>query len=48
MNAAHLEKITALRRQLHACPELSGHETVSFNTLYDFLKAHTALKLEKH
>lgn len=48
MNASHLKIITALRRQLHACPELSGHETVSFNTLYDFLKAHTALKLEKH
>ena len=45
MEQAILEQITALRAQLHACAELSGHEVITRRTLLDFLRRNTTLEL---
>ena len=37
-----LRLATALRQRLHACAELSGQETVTRQTLVDFLTRHTS------
>ena len=47
MNAEQFEKILALRAALHACPELSGRETRTLDTLFAFLKENTSLRLER-
>ena len=39
------EQITNLRHTLHACPEISGQEKQTKETLQNFLKAHTSLEL---
>ena len=39
------EQITNLRHALHACPEISGQEKQTKETLQEFLKAHTSLEL---
>lgn len=39
------EQITNLRHTLHACPEISGQEKQTKETLQEFLKAHTSLEL---
>ena len=39
------EQITNLRLTLHACPEISGQEKQTKETLQEFLKAHTSLEL---
>ena len=46
MNAEQFEKILALRAALHACPELSGRETRTLDTLFAFLKENTSLRLD--
>ena len=43
MNSDNLKKITALRRQLHQFPELSGQEARTKRTLMDFIEANTSL-----
>lgn len=48
MNTPTLELTIALRHQLHACPELSGNEATTTEAIYQFLKMHTQLKLERH
>ena len=45
MNEAHLSEIVALRHELHACAELSMHETQTMRVLTDFLRTHTALNV---
>ena len=47
MNPRDLEAVCALRARLHACPELSGHEDVTIDTLQDFLSYKTSLRLER-
>ena len=39
------EQITNLRHTLHACPEISGQEKQTKETLQEFLKAHISLEL---
>lgn len=39
------KQITNLRHTLHACPEISGQEKQTKETLQEFLKAHTSLEL---
>ena len=39
------EQITNLRHTLHACPEISGQEKQTKETLQNFLTAHTSLEL---
>ena len=39
------EQITNLRLTLHACPEISGQQKQTKDTLQEFLKAHTSLEL---
>lgn len=39
-------RIVDLRARLHACPELSGHEVRTLETIHDFLKENTSLRLE--
>ena len=39
------EQITNLRHTLHACPEISGQEKQTKETLQEFVKAHTSLEL---
>ena len=46
LNAAQLEKITALRRRLHACPERSGRERATMAAIRAFLEENTALDVE--
>ena len=46
LNAAQLEKIVALRRRLHACPERSGHETATSAAIRAFLEENTSLAVE--
>lgn len=46
MRADIIERITALRAELHACPELSGREARTLQVLRDFLKDNTTLRLE--
>lgn len=48
MNTSNHEKVIALRRQLHACPELSNNEKISMETIHDFLKENTSLSLERY
>ena len=45
METAILEKITALRHELHAHPELSMHEEGTKRRLIDFLRANTSLEI---
>lgn len=45
MEQALMDKITALRAQLHACAEVSGREVVTKRTLMDFLRSHASLEL---
>jgi amidohydrolase len=45
LNANQLEKIVALRRTLHGCPERSGHETRTMATIAAFLAENTALQV---
>ena len=45
MNQNTLALATALRRELHARPELSGCETWTKQRLQDFLRCHTSLAL---
>lgn len=45
MKRQNLELIKQLRGALHACPELSGQENVTMETLYAFLKKHTSLEI---
>ena len=40
-----LDSVIALRRALHACPEISGREERTKALLEDFLRAHTTLEL---
>ena len=47
MNADIIPRIAALRAELHACPELSGRETRTLETIHAFLKANTTLRLER-
>ena len=42
-----MDRIRALRAQLHACPELSGHETRTLDTLEAFLRENTTLTVER-
>ena len=37
--------IVSLRKQLHACPEVSGQEQRTKAVLMDFLKTHTTLEI---
>ncbi len=46
LNAEQLEKVVALRRALHACPERSGREARTMATIRAFLESHTALETE--
>lgn len=39
------DSITALRKALHSCPELSGQEVRTKALLMDFLKTHTTLEI---
>ena len=48
MNIALVEQITELRRRLHACPERSGMEQRTLQTLCAFLREHTTLTPEIH
>ncbi|ULJ62574.1 M20 metallopeptidase family protein [Wielerella bovis] len=48
MQAEHLNLCIALRRELHAHPELSGQETWTKQRLMDFLREHTSLQLIDH
>lgn len=41
-----MEKIIDLRQALHACPERSGHEERTLQTLSDFLRQNTSLDVE--
>ena len=43
MNRTHLSEIIALRHTLHACAELSMHETRTMQILTDFLRERTGL-----
>ena len=43
MNTKNLEKITALRHELHQHPELSGHESSTKRRLMNFIEANTHL-----
>lgn len=45
LTKAELESITALRKQLHACAELSGQEEQTHALLTAFLRAHTGMML---
>ena len=45
MEQAMLNKVIALRAQLHACAEVSGHEVVTKRTLMEFLRENTTLEL---
>lgn len=40
-----LDRIIQLRKALHSCPEISGHEEKTRALLIDFLKSHTTLKI---
>lgn len=40
-------RLLELRAALHACPELSGQETRTLETIERFLRAHTELRLER-
>lgn len=46
MNTGNLEKIIALRRKLHTCPERSGHETHTMSVIANFLRENTSLQVE--
>lgn len=45
LNAEQLEKVVALRRALHACPERSGQERRTMSAVRAFLEAHTSLEV---
>lgn len=45
MDKGILDQITNLRRTLHKCPEISGHEQKTKQLLMDFLKNNTSLEL---
>lgn len=45
LNVNQLEKIVALRRTLHMCPERSGHEARTMATIATFLAENTALQV---
>lgn len=45
MDISIREQITNLRHTLHACPEISGQEKQTKETLQNFLTAHTSLEL---
>lgn len=45
MDTSIREQITNLRHTLHACPEISGQEKQTKETLQNFLTAHTSLEL---
>ena len=45
LNANQLEKVVALRRALHECPERSGHETRTTATIRTFLQENTSLEV---
>ncbi|MDL2271726.1 amidohydrolase [Desulfovibrio sp. OttesenSCG-928-I05] len=45
MNSHILELATALRHELHAMPELSGHEIRTKRRLQEFLRAHSSLEI---
>ena len=40
-----MNMIVSLRKQLHACPEVSGQEQRTKAVLMDFLKTHTTLEI---
>lgn len=46
LNVDQLEKVVALRRRLHACPERSGRETETLAAIRAFLTENTSLELE--
>lgn len=45
-NEAIVEKIVALRGQLHACPERSGHERATMAAIRAFLEENTSMTVE--
>ena len=46
LNARQLEDVVALRRQLHACPELSGRERRTMAAIRAFLASNTSLEIK--
>ena len=44
LNAEQLERVVALRRALHGCPERSGQESRTMATIRAFLEENTSLK----
>lgn len=46
LNDSQMNKLIALRRQLHGCPELSGLETRTLAAIRAFLAANTSLAIE--
>ena len=45
LNESQLEKIVALRRRLHQCPERSGRETRTLAAIREFLARNTTLEV---
>lgn len=46
MKKENLKLIQELRRKLHSCPEISGQEKRTIQTLKTFLKDHTSMQIE--
>ena len=46
LSAEQLEKVVALRRALHDCPERSGQEARTMATIRAFLAENTTLELQ--
>ena len=45
MKRSNLELAVRMRRLLHGCPELSGHERATMNNIHDFLKEYTSFEV---